>query len=56
MGYFRGYEVDEVGGFPFYLNSIICNLEWMESGLLFLSLSLSFFLKKIAPLSFADIS
>ena len=36
-----------------YLNSIICN--FLESGLLFLFLSLLFF-KKIAPLSFADMT
>ena len=53
MGYFGGYEVDRVDGFPFILNSIICNLEWRVS----FSFSFPFFyLEKITSLSFAEIS
>ena len=47
--------MDGVDGFPFELFELHnLQLFGMQSGLLFLFLS--FFLKKIAPLSFADIT
>ena len=53
-GIFGRYEVDGVDGFSFELFELH-NLQLeMESGLLFFFLP--FFLKKITPLSFAEIS